>query len=454
MLVAAAPTRAFGITEDLLSLSELVKQLKPAVVNISTTSVLTGGSSPFGWREGDPFDDFFKRFFGNMPERQFRQRGLGSGFIISEDGYIVTNNHVVGKASDIEVILEDGEKYKAEVVGTDPKTDVALLKIKPRSTLPTVRFGDSSNLEIGDWVIAIGNPFGLGHTVTTGIISAKGRSLGMGAYDDFLQTDAAINPGNSGGPLFNLKGEVVGVNTAIIAGGQGIGFAIPGDMVRYLVDQLKSKGRVVRGWLGVLVQQVTPEIAESMNLKNAEGALVADVTSGGPAEKAGIKRGDVIVAFNGKKIKVMPDLPKLVALAPPERESKVNLYRNGMLKTIKIRIEEMPDDLGRAKRKETEKEKHLGVVVQEVTPGIQRRFNLESSTGVVITRVERGSLASNAGLRTGDLVVEINKRSIKDLSDYRSAVDSLKPGKTALILVRRGSNTIYVALKVDDEDKG
>ena len=274
------------------SLAPLVKKLSPSVVNISTTNVSKERSfsyeSPFQGKENDPFNDFFDKFFGNTPEREFKGRGLGSGFIFSEDGYIITNNHVVDRATDIKVILDKGDVYHAEVVGTDPKTDLALLKIEPKKKLPAVKFGNSDVLEIGDWVLAIGNPFGLGNTVTAGIISAKGRSLGLGSYDDFIQTDAAINPGNSGGPLFNFNGEVIGVNTAIIAGGQGIGFAIPINMAKNVVAQLRNSGKVVRGWIGVYVQQVTPEIAESIHLQKPGGALVADVTPGGPAEKAGI----------------------------------------------------------------------------------------------------------------------------------------------------------------------
>ena len=273
-------------TNEFKSLSPLVKELSPSVVNISTTSVTKRGGrsfeSPFSGREGDPFDEFFEKFFDNSPDREFKRQGLGSGFIFSEDGYIITNNHVVERATDIKVILQNGDSYAAKIIGTDPKSDLALLKIKPKTKLPAVKFGNSDNLEIGDWVLAIGNPFGLVHTVTSGIISAKGRSLGFGSYDDFVQTDAAINPGNSGGPLFNFQGEVVGVNTAIIARGQGIGFAIPINMAKNVVSQLRDGGKVVRGWIGVYVQQISPEIAQSLNLKDDNGALVADITSGGP----------------------------------------------------------------------------------------------------------------------------------------------------------------------------
>ena len=312
--------------------------------------------------------------------------------------------------------------------------------------------GRSNSLEIGDWVVAIGNPFGLGNTVTAGIVSAKGRSLGLGAYDDFIQTDAAINPGNSGGPLFDLNGEVVGVNTAIIAGGQGIGFAIPIDMARNVVEQLQNKGKVIRGWLGVLVQQITPEIAESLHLSQPEGALVSDVTPGGPADKAGIKRGDVIVGFDGNKIDDMPDLPKTVATNKPGTKSKLTVIRNGKEKTVDLTLGELPEEVAvSASARNDNVERNLGLIVQEINPQIQRRYKIEEAKGVVITNVNPGSIGYEAGLRPGDIILEINKAYIENLDDYRKSVDSLKEGQTALLLVQRAKNTLYVALKVEDQ---
>ncbi len=453
-------TTQFAQTNELRSLSGLVKRLTPSVVNISTTNTtkfgMTPHRSPFGERGDDPFEEFFNRFFGELPQREFKRKGLGSGFILSENGYIITNNHVVEKADDIKVILEDGESYKGTIIGKDPKTDLALLKIEPRHKLNAVSLGRSNTLEIGDWVVAIGNPFGLGHTVTTGIVSAKGRSLGLGAYDDFIQTDAAINPGNSGGPLFNLNGDVVGVNTAIIAGGQGIGFAIPVDMARNVVEQLQNKGKVVRGWLGVLVQQITPEIAESLNLSQPEGALVSDVTPGGPADKAGIKRGDVIVAFDGNKIEDMPDLPKTVATNEPGTKSKLTFLRNGKEKTVDLTLGELPEEVAVSTSVTNNNvERNLGLIVQEINPQIQRRFRLEESKGVIITNVNPDSIGYEAGLMAGDIILEMNKQHIENLDDYRKSVDSLKEGQTALLLVQRARNTIYVALKIEDQhDKG
>lgn len=443
---------------ELPSLADLVKRLKPSVVNISTTSVVKGGGSlfesPFGGGEQDPFEEFFKKFFGDVPQREFRQRGLGSGFILSEDGYIVTNNHVVEKANDIEVVLEDGERYKARVIGKDPKTDVALLKIGPKHRLPAAVLGDSDKLEIGDWVIAVGNPFGLGHTVTAGIVSAKGRSLGLGTYDDFIQTDAAINPGNSGGPLFNLQGQVVGVNTAIVAGGQGIGFAIPINLAKSVITQLKSTGRVVRGWLGVLVQQITPGIAEGLGLPEPRGALVSDVTPGSPADKAGIKRQDIITEFNGQKINDMQELPRLVAATPPGTEVTLKFLRNGKEQTARLKLGELPEEIAKSGTGGQQVEQDLGLVVQEINPQMQRRLGIQDSQGVIITSVESGSIAEEAGLRPGDIILEINKKQVKNLDDYRKGIDSIKSGQTVLLLVKRDKNTLYVALKVEGNAKG
>jgi len=445
-------------TNEFKSLSPLVKQLSPSVVNISTTSVSKGGvqsfESPFGEKGDDPFDDFFENFFADNPQREFKRKGLGSGFIFSEEGYIITNNHVVERATDIKVILQNGDSYDAEIIGTDPKSDLALLKIESKSKLPAVRFGNSDRLEIGDWVLAIGNPFGLGHTVTVGIISAKGRSLGLGSYDDFLQTDAAINPGNSGGPLFNFNGEVIGVNSAIIAGGQGIGFAIPINMTKNVVSQLRNGGKVVRGWIGVYVQRVTPEIAESLDLDDDNGALVADVTAGGPADKAGVKRGDIIIEVNGNKIDEMPELPKLVASYRPGTKTKLKVIRDSKEMILNIKLEELPDRVAQISRKSTENEieQNLGLIVQEITPEVKRKLGIEYSNGVVISDVMGNSLASEAGMLRGDVILEINKKQIANLDNYRKAVDSVKEGQNFLFLVKRGSNTIYVALKAEAED--
>jgi serine protease Do len=440
-----------GRMEELPSFAGLVEKLKPSVVNISTTSVVQtkGFSFPSPFSEKNPFEEFFKGFFGEVPQQEFRQHGLGSGFVISEDGYIVTNNHVIDRAKDIQVTLAGGERYEAEIIGRDPKTDLALLKINPKEKLPAVRFGDSNKLRIGDWVIAIGNPFGLGHTVTAGIVSAKGRVLGLGNYDDFIQTDAPINPGNSGGPLFNLEGEVVGVNTAIVAGGQGIGFAIPIDMAKNVVEQLKTRGKVVRGWLGVLVQQITPEIAEGMNLKEPRGALVADVTAGGPAEKAGIRRGDVIVGLNGHRIENISELTSTIAMTPPHTQLKLEVIREGKEKEITVVVGELSEEtVGKMEETGKETEERLGLSVEEINPQIAGRFNLSEEKGVVITDVIPGSIADQAGFQQGDVILEINRKTVRNINDYKSAMERLEKGRSTIFLVKRGENTLYVGIKI------
>jgi len=443
-------------TQQFPTFADLVEILQPSVVNISTTSVVRQRgpfqrrpNSPFGGN--DPFDDFFKKFFGgDSPQQEFKRQGLGSGFIMSKDGYVVTNNHVIDKASDIEVILQNGDKYEAKVVGKDPKTDLAVLKFEPDQEIQEVHFGDSDNLRIGDWVIAIGNPFGLGYTVTAGIVSAKGRSLGLGAYDDFIQTDASLNPGSSGGPLFNLKGEVVGVNTAIVARGQGIGFAIPIDMAEFVIEQLKSGGKVVRGWLGVYVQKVTPEIASSFGLNEDEGALVSDLAPDSPAEKAGIIRGDVIVEYDGQKVNDVSDLTNMAAVTPPGTEVSVKVIQDGKTKNMKVKLEKFPDQEAQVK---DEVRKSLGLTVRQLTPKIVKRFNIDHDDGVIIADVDQGSVAGDAGLKPGDIILEINKKPINTLANYSAVLEDVKPGDTALFLVKRGNNTIYAALRIRKDDK-
>ncbi|MEE8044253.1 MAG: DegQ family serine endoprotease [Thermodesulfobacteriota bacterium] len=443
-------------TQQFPTFADLVEILQPSVVNISTTSVVRQRgpfqrrpNSPFGGN--DPFDDFFKKFFGgDSPQQEFKRQGLGSGFIMSKDGYVVTNNHVIDKASDVEIILQNGDKYEAKIVGKDPKTDLAVLKFEPDQEIQEVHFGDSDNLRIGDWVIAIGNPFGLGYTVTAGIVSAKGRSLGLGAYDDFIQTDASLNPGSSGGPLFNLKGEVVGVNTAIVARGQGIGFAIPIDMAEFVIEQLKSGGKVVRGWLGVYVQKVTPEIASSFGLNEDEGALVSDLAPDSPAEKAGIIRGDVIVEYDGQKVNDVSDLTNMAAVTPPGTEVSVKVIQDGKTKNMKVKLEKFPDQEAQVK---DEVRKSLGLTVRQLTPKIVKRFNIDHDDGVIIADVDQGSVAGDARLKPGDIILEINKKPINTLANYSAVLEDVKPGDTALFLVKRGNNTIYAALRIRKDDK-
>ncbi len=430
---------------------KLAKELKPAVVNISTTQVVKGPRAPlpfpgpFG--EEDPFSEFFRRFFGDQL-RQFKSRSLGSGFILNPAGYIVTNNHVVENATEIVVKLSDGKEHKATLVGKDPKTDIALIKIEA-SNLPVIPFGDSDKLEVGEPVMAIGNPFGLEQTVTTGIVSAKGRVIGEGPYDDFIQTDASINPGNSGGPLISVQGEVVGINTAIFTrtgGSVGIGFAIPINMAKTILPQLRDKGQVVRGWLGVSIQPVTADLAKTFGLKEAQGALISDIIANSPADKAGFKRGDVITEFDGKLVHSSTELPRLVAGTRVGKDVVVKVVREGKELSLPVRIGELKEEkLARASSSESPA--HLGIGAREITPELARQFDLPESSGVVVTRVEEGSPAEEAGIRPGDVLLEINKRKIRSLRDVRLALTGLKSGDPAVILVRREGSTFYVSIK-------
>ncbi|HEY5766141.1 MAG TPA: DegQ family serine endoprotease [Candidatus Deferrimicrobiaceae bacterium] len=438
----AAATRMLPV-----DIPSLVRETSPAVVNISTTQVVRFSRprmrSPFG---NDPFEDFFNNFFGNSPREQ-KRRSLGSGFIVSEDGYILTNNHVVEKADEVTVTLLDKEDYKAEVVGTDPKTDIALIKIKPSEKLRFVRLGDSERLEIGEWVVAIGNPFGLGHTVTAGIVSAKGRVIGSGPYDDFIQTDASINPGNSGGPLFNLRGEVVGINTAIIQGGQGIGFATPIQMAKSVLGQLKEKGKVTRGWLGVYIQKLTPEMAESLKVPGGKGALVADVTKDGPAEKAGILSGDVIVRFDGREVEDPHELPQIVASTSPGKQVQVTVVRDGKRIDISVKIAEMAGEEARAGKGGPDLSKGMGLTVQDITPEIAKHLDIENRNGVLVASVESGSPADDAGFREGDLIRQINRKPVQNTGEFQKVMKKVQNDKTVLFLIERGEGRIFLAVK-------
>ncbi len=434
------------------SFSPLVKSVRDSVVNISTVKVIKGTGifqfkSPFG--PGDPFHDFFERFFGNQIPREYRQKSLGTGFIIDKEGYILTNNHVVEKTDEIKVRLSNDKEYKAKIVGRDPKTDLALIKIKADESLKPLPLGDSDKLEVGDWVIAIGNPFGLGHTVTAGIVSAKYRHLGMGSYENFIQTDASINPGNSGGPLLDMNGKVVGINTAIFTqsgGSIGIGFAIPINMAKSLLPQLK-KGKVIRGWLGVMIQKITPELMEKLGLKSTAGALVADVTKGGPADKAGIKRGDVIIRYNGRLIREMNELPFLVASTPVGKIVDVEVLRKGKKRVFKVKIGKLQEK--EQKEAMAEKTVKLGMRVEEINPELRQRFGITEKKGVVVVDVDRFSPAYEAGIRKGDIILEIDQKPVKDLNDYVKMINKYKKGDTILFLIKRGGNTIYLTLKVE-----
>lgn len=441
-------------TRHPVSFADLAERLKPAVVNISTTKVIKSGGmrrfrSPFG--DEFPFDkffggdEFFRRFFRDTPEREFKQRSLGSGFIISKDGYIFTNNHVVEKADKIRVRLSDGKEYDASVVGRDAKTDIALIKIKPTNSLPVVEFGDSDKLRVGDWVIAIGNPFGLAHTVTAGIVSAKGRVIGSGPYDNFIQTDASINPGNSGGPLFDLEGKVVGINTAIVARGQGIGFAIPVNMAKELLSDLKTKGKVVRGWLGVSVQDVTEDIAKNLKLKEAKGALINDVFEGDPADKAGLKAGDIIIEINGKKIKNTREVLRIVALLSVGKKIEIKVLRDEKEKVFQIVIAERKErkelaDAGKIKE-------YFGMTAQEITPEIAEHLGLSDTKGVIVSHVKEGSPADNAGIKSGDIILQANRVKVSSIKDYLRGISRKGAKDSCLLLIKRGKVSFFVVIR-------
>ena len=441
-----------AMSNGLPSFAGLVNQAKPSIVNISTTAVIKGPGvqGPFVG-PNNPFkdffgDDFFDKFFGNGPRREYKQRSLGSGFIIDREGYILTNNHVVEKASTIKVKLSDEKEYDAKIIGRDPKTDIALIKIDVRQTLPVAVLGNSEALQVGDWVVAIGNPFGLEHTVTAGIVSAKGRIIGAGPYDEFIQTDASINPGNSGGPLLNLKGEVVGINTAIVSGGQGIGFAIPINVARDMLTQLKTKGKVARGWLGIVIQRITPEIAKSLGITESEGALVADVMENSPAEKAGIKRGDLIVSYNGKKVKDNDTLPRLVAATEIGKTAKIVLIRNKKQMEVNVVVGELQDEALKAKKSEIEKD--IGLVVQDITPEIAKHLNLKKDVrGVIVTDVLPGSPAQDADIRSGDVIREIGRRPVRSVVEFKSALKNSSIKEGIVMLIQRDNSTFYAVIR-------
>lgn len=447
-IAAVANAQAPAVSQGLPDFATLAKRVGPSVVNVSTTQVRKAAADvPSPFDGDDPMSQFWQRFFGGrIPRGSQRQMGLGSGFIIDRNGTILTNYHVVDGAQKISVTLSDGKSYDAKVLGKDQKTDIAVIKIDAGQDLPAVTLGDSDRLDVGEWVMAIGNPFGLDHTVTSGIVSAKGRQIGAGPYDNFIQTDASINPGNSGGPLINLRGEVVGITTAIYSqsgGNIGIGFAIPTNSIKEVLPQLKDKGRVVRGYLGTTVQKITPEIADSLGVKQQRGALVADVVRGSPADRAGIKTGDIITEFNSKEVKDSTELPGLVARVAPGTGTSVKVLRDGKEMTLAITVGEMKDTEVAASGQQGE----LGLAVQPVTPEVAQSLGLDRAEGLVITEVKPGSAADDAGLREGDLITQINRRPVKNLADYNREMAQSKKGQSVLLLVRRGDASVFLALK-------
>jgi len=443
VFLPAAPAAAKAISPDFAQLS---KKLTPSVVNISTSKVITPQRRFNRPPTQSPFDDFFDRFFEEQPQRSQKQRSLGSGFIISKDGYILTNNHVVDGADEVKVKLNNGKEFKAEIKGRDQKLDLALIKITAKAELPACELGNSDSIEIGEWVLAIGNPFGLSETVTAGIVSAKGRVIGSGPYDDFIQTDASINPGNSGGPLFNAEGKVIGINTAIVAGGQGIGFAIPINMAKSIIPQLRDKGKVTRGWLGVQSQSVTPELAKSFGLEGEKGALVSEVVKDTPAEKAGVKGGDIILTFDGKPVHDAGELSRIVAVTAPGKKVQVKILRNGKEESLEVTLEQRSDD-GETTPAGDGSEDRLGLRVHELSKEMAANLRIKETRGVVVVDVKPGGAADDAGVMRGDLILEVNGHKVTAVKEYEKAISGVAKGGAVRLLLRRGDTVLYVGIK-------
>ena len=436
------------------SFSQLAEKASPAVVNIRTVKTSKEGGRVYRdfyrgpFKNDDPMKDFFDRFFEQDPHREYKQRSLGSGFIIDKQGFIVTNNHVVENADQITVQLNNGKEFDADIIGRDPNTDIALIKIKPVKDLPFVEFGDSTTLKVGQWVVAIGNPFGLEHTVTAGIVSAKGRVIGSGPYDDFIQTDASINPGNSGGPLLNMNGKVVGINTAIVAGGQGIGFAIPVKLAQGIINQLKSHGEVTRGWLGVGVQPLNKELGEYYGIKDGKGVLITNVFPGDPADIGGIKPKDVIIAVNKEKIETPRDLTGTVADLNVGEIAKIRIIRDGKTKTIDVKIGKRPDTEMMADGKEEPPKDELGIRIADLTPEISRQFNFGETSGIVVVDVTPGGKGETAGFMIGDLIKEINHEEVASIKEYNDVINQIKSGETIQFFVRR-TNAGFIVIRME-----
>jgi serine protease Do len=435
---------------------ELAKKLNPTVVNIRAAKSIKPKQRP-KLRQQNPFgnnlfDDFFNRFFEDMPQqRPRREQSLGTGFIISEDGYILTNNHVVNGADEVMVKLSDGREVKGEIKGVDDKVDLALIKITDKGKLPFAELGDSDALEVGEWVMAIGNPFGLSHTVTAGIVSAKGRVIGSGPYDDYIQTDASINPGNSGGPLFSSGGKVIGINTAIITGGGGgIGFAIPISIAKTVVDQLRDSGKVTRGYLGVRFQTLTADLAKSFGLDSDKGALIATVDKDTPADLAGLKAGDVILEYDGKAINEGNELPRYVAATPIDKKVKLVIFRDGKKQELFLIVGRLKDGAPDSPQGGSNESERIGITVEELKKETADRLGIRDTKGLVITEVKQGSSAEEAGVSTGSIIIEINGQRPETLSAFSAVTSKFKKGDVVRLLLRRPDGSVhYVAVKVE-----
>lgn len=435
------------------SFSDLAERARPGVVNIRTVRTMKGGGpvfrhffgKPFGGH--DPFEEYFRRFPEKHPQRDFKQQSLGSGFIIDHEGHIVTNNHVIEGADEIKVRMASGKEFDGEVVGRDPKTDLALLKINKTDDLKPLQLGNSEALRVGTWVVAIGSPFGLEQTVTSGIVSAKGRVIGAGPYDDFIQTDASINPGNSGGPLLNMSGEVVGINTAIISrggGNDGIGFAIPVNLAKGIIKQLKDDGSVTRAWLGVGIQDLTPELADYYQVEGLQGVLVTQVYAGDPADKAGIKSGDVIVSVGGKKITSGRELSRTIANARVGKRIPISVISGGERRTLHVELAERTDS-EKVVRTASRSAQGLGIKVESLSPEKAHRLGFAASeTGVVVTAVKPDGSGATAGIQSGDLVKEINRKTVTTVKDYEEQVAEVNTGDTLQVLIKRAQVGLVV----------
>jgi serine protease Do len=469
--VQALPQMPAGHTWSPTSgFADLIEKVAPAVVHVAVSGVVKSrGSSPeFNVPQGSPFGDFMEQFRNRQqPEREQKSRplGIGSGFIISADGYVVTNNHVVKDADEIIITLTNGDEYTATKVGSDSKTDLALLKLEKAKNMPYVSWGDDDKSRVGDWVLAIGNPFGLGGSASTGIISARGRDIRSGPYDDYIQVDAAINRGNSGGPLFNLRGEVIGINTAIYSpsgGSVGIGFSIPSSLAQNVITQLRDSGEVERAWIGVEIQPLGDDLAEGFDRENDHGALVANVTHGNPADKAGIKAGDIILSFDGEEIKEMRDLPRVVAQSTVGNNYKVVVWRDGAEKNLSIKTERYPDDTALAALRgnaqgdniEPSQDEMLGAKLSELNDQLRSRFGIDDDIGgVVVVGVDQDGLAASNGIRPGDLITTINNRSVSEPGQVFETVEKAKAAgrKKVVVLLQRNGNSRFIPFNLSND---
>ncbi|HUS55165.1 MAG TPA: DegQ family serine endoprotease [Thermohalobaculum sp.] len=455
-----------AVAQPVASFADLAEKLSPAVVNISTAQTVQQAPQREGppLPEGSPFEDLFRDFFENgQPRAPQTVQSLGSGFVVSAEGYIVTNNHVIEEADEITVNFPDGLSLTATLIGTDPKTDIALLKVEPTAPLPFVNFGDSDAIRVGDWVLAIGNPFGLGGSVSAGIVSARNRDINAGPYDDFIQTDAAINKGNSGGPLFNMAGEVIGVNSAIISptgGSIGIGFSVPANLTKGVIDQLRQFGVTRRGWLGVRIQSVNDEMAEALGMEKAMGALVADVTEGGPAASGGVEPGDVIIKFDGKDVVLMRDLPRMVAETAVDKAVRVVLFRKGKTETLLITIALLEEENAPVTAKASEPDSpvsdalelpELGLTLGTLSADFRAQFGIpDDVSGVVVIDVASGGSAGEKGISAGDIIVEVGQEPVGSPAEVDARVaDAITAGrKSVLLLIQSGGDLRFVPLAV------